>query len=79
MKITKCDRCGKIFEPSPDTIISADGMRIMYPLKLTFETTNVSSFAYVTDSKELDICDDCQKSLRDWLDEFENGGGSMDA
>ena len=75
MKITRCDRCGKIFEPIPTATISADGISIMYPLKLTFETGS----AYVTDPKELDICNDCQKSLRDWLDEFKNGGGSMDA
>ena len=36
MKVTKCDRCGKIFDPY--TIISVGGMSIKYPLKLTFES-----------------------------------------
>ena len=49
MKIAKCDRCGKIFDPSPNAMISDDGISITYPIKLTFET----------------ICLDCLKRIQE--------------
>ena len=76
MKVTKCDRCGKEFEPSNIVLVGDDRMRHRaIPIKLKYDLGGL----YTTSRKRIDICGECMSSLWLWLDEFKNGGGSMDA
>lgn len=76
MKICECDRCGKIFDPNNIVLVDNDRIRHRaFPIKLKYDFDG----SYTTSRKRIDICGECMSSLWLWLDEFKNGGGSMDA
>lgn len=62
MQVTKCDRCGNIF----DRPRSEAEYRIANHIKLTYVIGNGQS-SYI--KAEYDICPDCSKDLIHWLEE----------
>ena len=61
MKVCKCDRCGRIFEPTE----KSDGefySRVIEVGEETFGITNTEATIEIT----LDICDSCYNSFLSW-------------
>jgi hypothetical protein len=76
MNIKKCDRCGHIEEAEPLRLRVDNPAAVMKELNELIKNAvailtrgPAPVYKLSIDEKELDLCDDCQKKLRDW---FEN-------
>ncbi len=59
MRVTKCDRCGKIYDES----IPDDYENKSWRFKLSYDTHPYPETIMI------DLCDDCKESLYAWLKE----------
>lgn len=68
MIINKCDRCGAIIEdPEKNKNIFealTDAIQNVVYQQITY---GVSKYVDCEYSQRLDLCEDCQKSLKEWL------------
>lgn len=59
MKITKCDRCGKVFSPFEEAK--------NYDLYEEYWRYNISFDAHPYPEDSYDLCSECKKSLYKWI------------
>ena len=75
MNIKKCDRCGGLKGGEPVKITGAWGYAKAAVEALVAAIHPTPIYRLYLKETELDLCDDCQKKLRDW---FENPNGDED-
>ena len=68
MIINKCDRCGAIIE-DPEKNENVFGAIIKDIKNAVYQQITYGVSKYVNDEypQRLDLCEDCQKSLNEWL------------
>lgn len=62
MKVCKCDRCGKVFEPTG----YSNGEFYNRVIQLGEETFGLTNIEGVID-ETFDICEDCYKDFQRWI------------
>ena len=70
MKIIKCDRCGKDI-PDVPPYMNVVKQGIIKPTVMMIILDNVKQM-----TRAVDLCDDCQKAVYEYIFEFGNGVGA---
>jgi hypothetical protein len=64
MRIRKCDRCGKVYEPYDDVHNT-----------ITVSTYDMNNEC-VDNGESYDLCPDCKEEFRGWLHRYQTQGSS---